>query len=172
MGRKRGPAPGDPSRGVGRQLRRRGAGKRIWVWTAIAAGTLLNVISLLIWNLNYQHVPGLAGSSLGVPYFQDFLGLGLLLVVAGSGFLSTLPDARRGVCRGAQWGSALMVVFAARIMVLDPSEFFIRVTDWQEASGVLSWFTNADLLAVSASLFVLATYVGRRMGPRTPHVSL
>ena len=65
-----------------------------------------------------------------------------------------------------------MVVFAARIMVLDPSEFFIRVTDWQEASGVLSWFTNADLLAVSASLFVLATYVGRRMGPRTPHVSL
>ncbi len=126
----------------------------------MAAGVLLNAVSLLIWNLNYERIPGLAGAP-GLPYFQDFLGLGLLLVVVGCGFMAARPDVKEGALKGAQWGSAILVIFTARIMVLDPSEFFIRVTDWQAATGVLAWFTNADLFVLSAALLALTT-VARR----------
>jgi hypothetical protein len=127
---------------------------------AVAAGALMNVVSLLIWNLNYERIPGLAGAP-SLPYFQDFLGLGLLLVVAGCGFMAGRPGIRRGARKGVQWGAALLVVFTARIMVLDPSEFFVRVTDWQGASGFLFWFTNADLLMASVALLALTTVIGR-----------
>ena len=50
-------------------------------------------------------------------------------------------------------------------MVLDPSEFFIRVTDWQAASGVLAWFTNADLFILSVALLALTTLAGRAGRP-------
>ena len=130
----------------------------------MAAGVLLNAVSMLIWNLNYERIPGLAGAP-GLPYSQDFLGLGLLLVVAGCGFMAARPDIKAGALRGAQWGSALLVIFTARIMILDPSEFFIRVTDWQAATGVIPWFTNADLFVLSASLLVVTTLASLARGP-------
>ncbi len=139
---------------------------KIWVWSAVGAGVLLNAISLLIWNLNYEHIPGLAGAP-SPPYFQDFLGLGLLLFVVGCGFMAGRPGSREGARKGVQWGAALLVIFTGRIMLLDPSEFFIRVTDWQVASGVLPWFTNADLLGVSTILLVLTTLMGRKKAQRS-----
>ena len=145
------------------RLAPRKAPKRAWMGAAAAAGALLNVVSLLIWNLNYRRVPGLADAP-SFPYFQDFLGLGLLLAVVGCGFMAGRPGVREGTRVGVQWGSALVVVFAARIMALDPSEFYIRVTDWQASTGVLAWFTNADLLAVGGVLLAVTTIAGRRKG--------
>ena len=127
---------------------------------ALASAALLNVVSLLIWNLNYKQVPLLAGAP-NLPYVQDFVGLALLLVVAGCGLAAGLPSMADGLRKAAQWSAACLVVFALRILVLDPSEFYLHTTDLQAASGVLPWFSNADLLVVSSALLVVATAFGR-----------
>lgn len=83
----------------------------------------------------------------GSPY-EDLGVFGLVALASVASFVRlSFRKALSVIC-------LLCIELTSAIMLFDPGEFYIHVTLFQVRYGILPWFTNADLLLVSASILI------------------
>ena len=125
-----------------------------FVWTAHVLekeiGALL-LLRTLVFTAIYDAI------SLGIPYPQDFVCLGLLVTTIATTFFLAVPRGiKLAVVRATQVGSLVMMPLGLEVYLFDRSEYGLHFTLAQQSFG-LAWFTNADLLYLSTIVFVGTT---------------
>jgi hypothetical protein len=123
-----------------------------FLWTAhVLEAEIGAALRILVFTAIYD------ATALGIPYPQDSICLGLLLTTVVIAFLL---GTRRGiglaVARATQAGSLVVAPLGLEVYLFDRSEYNLHLTVVQQALG-LAWFTNADLLYLSAIIFVSTT---------------
>ncbi len=108
---------------------------------------------IALWkSLNLDKVSGYAY------IVADLENLGLLaILIASSAWLGRGRGFRGALLRSAQVTSSCIVAFGVELGLLDCSEFFMHVTDFQESFNILPWFSNAYMLFTSMTVLVTST---------------
>ncbi len=123
-----------------------------FMWSAhVMVGETWVPLRILVFTVIYD------ASSLGIPYPQDYICLGLLLTtIVTAFFLAVSGGIKLAVARATQAGSLVMMPLGLEVYLFDRSEYNLHFSMVQQFFG-LTWFTNADLLYLSAIVFVGTT---------------
>ena len=76
----------------------------------------------------------------------------LAAVVASAAWLGRGRGLRAALLRSTGVGAGCLAAYEVELALLDPSQLFVHVTDFQSSFRFLPWFSNADLLACSLAL--------------------
>ncbi len=124
-----------------------------FIWTAhVPAGEIGVSLRILVFTAIYD------GISVGIPApAQDYICLGLLLTtIAAAFFLAISAGIKLAIARATQAGSLVMMPLGLEVFLFDRSEYDLHFSLAQQSFG-LTWFTNADLLYLSAIVFMGTT---------------
>jgi hypothetical protein len=129
------------------------------------AGVSLSMLALVVIS---------DATSLGMPYPQDYICLGLFLTTIAAAFFLGMPRGMKlAVARATQAGSLVMMPLGIEVYLFDRSEYNLHFSMALQSYG-LTWFTNADLLYLSAVVFVGTTALLflSRQHHRIPQITL
>jgi hypothetical protein len=88
----------------------------------------------------------------------DLISVLLVAVICSAVFFvyrAERPATR--VLRVVQVGSLSIIPLPVYVLLFDTSEFNLHVISLQQHYGLLQWFTNADLLVLATSVFLMST---------------
>jgi hypothetical protein len=105
-------------------------------------------------NAEYDILIWRSRSLLGLttPGLYEVASFVLLLAFAVLAYLSFRKDGKgRAILDVIRWGSFGSIPLGVEIFVFDRGEFYVPVSDFQLRHNLLVWFTNADLLFISAA---------------------
>jgi len=102
---------------------------------------------------------------LAVREFIDYEVVALTLAIAASSFLLFFHRGlKKATLRMLEVGSLSVLPLGIEIYIFDHGEFYIHASVAQVKGGFLPWFTNADLLYLSAGILLVAAGIELRHG--------
>lgn len=91
---------------------------------------------------------------------SDTEGIAMLAVFAALVFHYTIKrGAWLALLRVVQAVAGCCVILGGEVLLFDPGEFGLRVSEVQSALGFLVWFTNSDLLYAGTMVFAASTFL-------------